>query len=232
MALSPNVLWAQTDDALLLTVELPEEKDTVINLDNNALKIAGKKEGKDYECTINFYKPIKASEALKANDRFLRFKLPKDENEKWPSLNNDGKKHWIKIDWNRWIDSDAEDNETNVIQDDFDMSKFGPFGNMGGYPGMGDDDDDFMDDEEHECCEQSECACDDCECDTICKCGADCECENCSCVKECKCDGEVPVEKVEDTKKPCDCCDNCTCGDNCQCTPENKCSEKCSCPGK
>ncbi|GFE53089.1 hypothetical protein BaOVIS_004930 [Babesia ovis] len=235
--LSPNVLWAQTEDAVLVTVELPQEG-TAINLDDTSLKISGKKNGNDYDCCIQFYKPIKASEALKANDRFLRFKLPKNESEKWPSLNSDGKKHWIKIDWDRWIDSDAEDND-NVFQDDFEMPNFGPFGKMGmpgmggmpGMPGM-DMGGDLMPEEGDDCCNQGDCACDACDCGSVCKCGADCQCNDCSCVAECNCDAAClgdGHDKEEPKAGGCHCCDNCTCGDNCQCTPENKCGDACKC---
>ncbi|ORM40205.1 Uncharacterized protein BXIN_1174 [Babesia sp. Xinjiang] len=215
-------MWAQTLDTLLVTVQLAQEKDTIVKLQDDHLTISGKKDGNDYECTVKFYKPIKASEAMKSNDRFLRFKLPKADKEKWPTLNSDGKKHWIKIDWDRWVDSDAEDDD--AFNNGFDMSNFDQFAGMGD----GGFDDDFMpEDNMDECCDQGDCACDSCDCSTLCKCGTDCKCENCSCVADCNCDAACLGGR--DAKSGCDCCDDCSCGDDCRCTPENKCSPACKC---
>ncbi|GBE59167.1 hypothetical protein BOVATA_006600 [Babesia ovata] len=220
-----------------MTVELEDNKDTHIDLKDDALTIKAKKDGKDYECAISFYKPIKASEVMKADERFLRFKLPKADEEKWPSLNSDGKKHWLKIDWDRWVDSDAEDDD--VARDNFDMGNFGNFGDFAGMSpdGFEDDDEDFMGDENDfdkkvDCCSAGDCGCDKCECGSVCNCGSKCKCEECACDVDCDCDAEclnTDGGKVNECCSKGDCaCDKCECGSVCKCGADCKCAD-CAC---
>ena len=61
--------------------------------------------------------------------------MKKSENEDWSRLTEDAKKQsWIKVDWSKWQDSDAEDEP----QGGFDMSNMGGFGgmDMGAFGGM------------------------------------------------------------------------------------------------
>ncbi|CDR97116.1 hypothetical protein, conserved [Babesia bigemina] len=241
MALSPNVFWAQTKDAVYMTVEVEHNKDTHIDIKDEALAIKAKKDGKDYECVINFYKPIKSSEVMKADERFLRFKLPKADEEKWPTLNNDGKKHWLKIDWDRWVDSDAEDDD--AARDNFDMGNFGNFGDFAGMnPGaFDDDDDDYMGDDSDfdkkgDCCSIGDCACDKCECGSVCKCSAKCKCEACPCEVDCDCDAECMNASGCCSKGDC-ACDKCECGSICKCGTSCSCGDcpcdaECDCGAK
>ncbi|KAK1444757.1 co-chaperone p23-like domain containing protein [Babesia gibsoni] len=231
LRLSPNVLWAQTKDAVFVTVDLTSPKDVKVELKDDSVYVAGVKDSKEYECTINFFKPIKAAEAMRANERMLRLKLPKVEEESWPSLNNDGKKHWIKIDWDKWVDSDDEgDDSLNNNFDMGDFANFDQFSGMGGMPPFGDDfnddDDDHEHDEDDDCCgrsaevdeEEGNCGCcDDCTCGDACACTADNKCcDSCTCgTKGAKCG----------------CSADCACGDACACTEEKKCCETCECTG-
>ncbi|KAK1933242.1 hypothetical protein X943_002840 [Babesia divergens] len=221
--LSPNVLWAQTKDAVYMTVEIQQDKDVSVQLKDDSVTIAAQ----EYQCTVNFYKPIKSSEAMKSTDRFLRLKFPKKEEERWPSLNADGKKHWIKIDWDKWVDSDAEDDERGM--DDFDMSAFENMGNFGQFGGMDMNDDPF-DYEDLNCCGKGDCPCDKCKCGgSLCDCGKACECQDCQCNEACNCGVDCGSREPRDYGTIC--CESCTCGDDCRCTPDNKCGPNCNCPG-
>lgn len=66
--------------------------------------------------------------------RSVQIYLHKKEHERWSSLLKDkkaGRTH-ISVDWNRWVDSDEEEDFNG-----FDLSQFQGGGGGGGMPGMG-----------------------------------------------------------------------------------------------
>lgn len=144
MPLFPVVLWAQTKEWLYLTIELEDPENVKIDLKENELYFSGSKGKNEYEFTLNFLKPINVEESKYSTKRNIKFKIVKKEKERWKTLNNDGKKHWIKCDWNLWVDTDEEDKDIQF--DDMGMNNFGglggmpdmsQFANMGGLGGMG-----------------------------------------------------------------------------------------------
>lgn len=75
-----------------------------------------------------------------STQRTVQFKLVKKEAKRWHKVSvADKKQHWLKCDWDKWVDSDEEDN-VRMDMGDFDMDSMG-LGNMssmlGGMGGMG-----------------------------------------------------------------------------------------------
>ncbi|KAF7457802.1 co-chaperone p23 [Cryptosporidium felis] len=131
--LFPTVLWAQTKKALFVTVDLPDIKDYKVDLEEDYLKFYAKVDNNEYGFKLEFLKPINKEESKYQVTRSLHFMITKKEEERWASITKDSSntRNWLKCDWNRWIDTDEEENPTNK----FDM--FGGMDGMGGMGGMG-----------------------------------------------------------------------------------------------
>merc|ERR1740123_1421020 len=113
-----------------------------VALESTSLTFSGKAAGSLYEFSINFFKPIKKEESKWSTKRLIEFYLKKEEVETWSTLQKGPKKTWIKIDWNRWQDSDDEGEAKN-----FNLDNMGAMGDMnfGGDDFDSDDDEDLPD---------------------------------------------------------------------------------------
>lgn len=139
--LNPTVLWAQRDDYVWVTVDVANAEDLKVDLGSDSLKFECKADGKIYGFEVQFFKAIVKEDSKFLKHRLVDFCLKKAEAADWPRLISDSKKvSWIKVDWSKWQDSDAEDEPEG-----FDMSKMGGFGDFGmgsemaGLGGMGAD---------------------------------------------------------------------------------------------
>lgn len=137
--LHPTVLWAQRDDFVWLTVEVPNAENLKVDLSENSLDFECVSDGKAYKFQLEFFKPISKGDSKFLKHRLIDFALKKEVSEEWPRLIKENKKlSWIKVDWSKWQDSDAEDDPAG-----FDMSNMGGFGDLGmgaemaGLSGMG-----------------------------------------------------------------------------------------------
>ncbi|ODV88941.1 hypothetical protein CANCADRAFT_131263 [Tortispora caseinolytica NRRL Y-17796] len=151
MSVTPEVQWAQrssADDAsknvVFLTVIIPDSKDPKVDLSSTGLSIeSDTAEGKKYSVKIDFFDEIDVDESKKAvTGRGLSFILRKKkaQEEYWPRLTKEkAKYHFIKTDFDRWVD---EDEQNEVAESDLDP--MGGLGGMdfsqmgGGMPGMPD----------------------------------------------------------------------------------------------
>uniref|UniRef100_A0A3B0N961 CS domain containing protein, putative n=1 Tax=Theileria annulata TaxID=5874 RepID=A0A3B0N961_THEAN len=215
MTLTPTLLWAQTKDDLYLTVELSKPSDLKVDLTDEAFKFYAKKDGNVYEFDFKFFKPVKSSDYKTKDQRFLEFKVPKSEPESWTTLNSCGKKHYIKCNWDKWVDSDAEADDLN---DGFDMPNFGDFGDLD-MNGMGDMDDE-MDDLEETDNEETDARSPDCK-------NPNCQCNPCKCTPDNQCSEGTSKSLSKE-----DCCGKSEChpkGAEDSCCATKNCSEKCPC---
>jgi hypothetical protein len=137
--MQPTVLWAQRDDFVWLTVDLANAEDIKVDLTSSSLKFNCKADGKDYSFDLEFFKPVNKDDSKFLKHRLIDFALKKEAEEDWPRLTLENKKlPWLKVDWSKWQESDAEDEPQG-----FDMSNMGGFGDMGfgaemaGLGGMG-----------------------------------------------------------------------------------------------
>merc|ERR1711916_63519 len=127
------MMWAQRRDRVFLTVTLADVKDEKIELTETTLHFEGKggTDQEDYVGDVTFFKEIDTEETTYVvRDREVQFNLVKKDQDTdyWDRLTKEGgKKHWLSIDWGKFIDSDDEGAEDEDFMD---------FGGMGG-PGMG-----------------------------------------------------------------------------------------------
>jgi prostaglandin-E synthase len=143
MTCTPDVLWAQREDSVYVTIDLKEVIDMQVTLEEDRLKFSGKVGVNTYACEIEFPAKIIKAESKCKTTRLVEIFLKKEEAKTWTHLRKQGKASWIKIDWPKWQDSDDEDEKKG----NFNLDGMGDmnFGDMGG---QGDDDFDSDDEEE------------------------------------------------------------------------------------
>jgi cytosolic prostaglandin-E synthase len=99
------------------------------------LKFKGKSNDKDYEVDIVFFKAVNAEgstyKVLPRSIQMHILKKDKEDEEFWPRLLKDKllEKNQVKIDWDRYVDEDEE-------EEGFDMSNLEGGMGMGGGGGM------------------------------------------------------------------------------------------------
>jgi len=141
---TPEVLWAQrssSSDAsknfVYLTISVPDvpKSDVQLDLKPTSLVFTGTSGTlkRKYHLELELFAEIDPDES-KVNHTAKNFELKlqkKDlKEEYWPRLLKDSKKvHFLKTDFDKWID---EDEQNEAPEEDFSQ-----FGGMGGMPGMG-----------------------------------------------------------------------------------------------
>jgi len=147
MASVPEVLWAQRSSAtdpeknyLYVTITVPDVQKGNLKLDVKPTKVtfAGHSDSlkRDYELELELYAEIdegqtKVNHTAKNVQLVLRKKELKEEF--WPRLLKEAKKvHFLKTDFDKWVDEDEQD---EAPEDDLAAQGMG---GMGGMPGMGD----------------------------------------------------------------------------------------------
>lgn len=147
----PEVIWAQRSNPsvaeknlLYITILQSDvsEKDLKIDLTPTSLTYKGvTTKGKEYAFTIEFFEEIDVEHSRKihtdrATECIIRKKALKEEF--WPRLTKDKVKlHWLKTDFDRWVDEDEQDGP--APEPDYDpnmMSQFGGGDDAGGFGGI------------------------------------------------------------------------------------------------
>jgi len=145
----PEVLWAQrssksdpTRNIVYLTIAAPDIPKTALKFDLQATKVvfSGKSVTKNvtYAGDFEFYEEIDPQESkISHTDRDIELVLRKKkaEEEFWPRLLKEkAKVHWLKTDFDKWVDEDEQDSN----EDEDWMAKSGGMeGGMGGMGGEG-----------------------------------------------------------------------------------------------
>lgn len=151
MSNTAPIKWAQRSDSLYITIALADVKDETIELTDTELHFKGTSESKPYSVNIKFYQPVD-SKAEGSSYKVLPrsvvmhvMKVPsqkedEDDEEFWPRLLEDKllEKNQVKIDWDRYVDEDEEDEgfDTSALEGGNAMGGGGMPG-MPGMPGMG-----------------------------------------------------------------------------------------------
>lgn len=143
------ILWAQRPEYVLLTVPLQDARKVRVELPNNGaqLKLSCTTPGADptvakddrqYESCLDLFREVAAEESQHVvRPRQIEIKLRKkkdeaDEEREWPRLTKEKTKlNNVQIDWNKWKDEDAEDDQADDL---------GDFGMGGGESGINYDD--------------------------------------------------------------------------------------------
>ncbi|XP_065568365.1 uncharacterized protein LOC136032124 isoform X2 [Artemia franciscana] len=132
----PQVRWAQRTDCIYLTISLHDctNPDIKIHPQEVNFKQLDSQDSKVYAVIIELYKeivPEKCSISIQPNGVQLILKK-KEEGPFWSSLlKSKEKQHWLKIDFNKWVDEEdddcSEDKEFDVSNQPGDTQKpFGP----------------------------------------------------------------------------------------------------------
>ncbi|KAK1761376.1 putative hsp90 associated co-chaperone protein [Echria macrotheca] len=141
---TPEVLWAQRSSKsdpeknfIYLTISVPDVPASNLKLDlkPTSLTFTGHSDTlkKTYHLELEFYAEIDPENSkITHSARDVELKLRKKELDEayWPRLLKEAKKyHFLKTDFDKWVD---EDEQNEAAEDEFSN-----FGGMGGMPGMG-----------------------------------------------------------------------------------------------
>jgi hypothetical protein len=125
----PLCKWAESSDAVFLTIEVNDVKDPVISITDNVVSF----ESNGYKCDLKLKKDIDPKDSKTkyvVTGREVVFHLVKKEAGRWQGLLADKNlgRNLIKPDFDKWIDSDDDEKDAGG----FDMSSFGGGGGFGG----------------------------------------------------------------------------------------------------
>merc|ERR1711872_123417 len=111
--LNPPILWAQTNNLLYVTIDLPDIKDKVLECKDHGFHFQGKSGANTYKTDLKFFDAIDSENIqTSAGQRQLTMTIKKKEPTSWPQLLADIKKApWLRFDFNRFVDDDASEPE-------------------------------------------------------------------------------------------------------------------------
>uniref|UniRef100_A0A8D8XRM6 Protein wos2 n=1 Tax=Cacopsylla melanoneura TaxID=428564 RepID=A0A8D8XRM6_9HEMI len=112
----PPVIWAQRKDKIFITYCVENVKDPKIDIEASEVKFdAVASDKKHYSIDIKLFKEINPEKSTKTvSDRQIELVLKKQEDDTafWPYLTKEKQKnHWLKVDFNKWVDEDEDDEE-------------------------------------------------------------------------------------------------------------------------
>ncbi|KAL6978402.1 hypothetical protein U1Q18_020070 [Sarracenia purpurea var. burkii] len=148
MSRHPEVKWAQRPDKVFITVLLPDAKNAKVNLEPDGgftFSASAGAENHVYELKLDLFDKVNVEESkISVGVRSIFCVLEKAEKKWWKKLlrGDDKVPHYVKVDWDKWVDEDDDDGPADIDLGGMDFSKFGDMG------GMGDDLDDSDEDEE------------------------------------------------------------------------------------
>jgi len=134
------VFWSQNKQSIFLTFEIRDVSDLTVDLKSTSLEITCKGNmGTEYHSVLTFFEEINVDDSQYATNRSLVFNIVKkvasEQGENWPRLLSEKKKcQWLKVDWSKFEDSDAE--EATAPDGMGGMPGMEGLGGMGGMPGM------------------------------------------------------------------------------------------------
>ncbi|KAM0067048.1 putative CS domain, HSP20-like chaperone [Helianthus debilis subsp. tardiflorus] len=158
MSRHPIIKWAQRDDLIYITIDLPDAKDVKLKLEPegkfhfSATTTSGA-DNIPYEIYINLYDKVDVNESkASVGSRNILYLVKKKESKWWNRLvKEEGRTPvFIKVDWNKWVDEDEQDEKAgpDMEYDDVNFSSLNIGG--GGEEDYEDDDDESDSEEETE----------------------------------------------------------------------------------
>uniref|UniRef100_A0A0D9X752 Co-chaperone protein p23 n=1 Tax=Leersia perrieri TaxID=77586 RepID=A0A0D9X752_9ORYZ len=135
MSRHPEVKWAQRIDKVYITVQLADAKDAKVNLEPEGVfsfSATAGTGGNLYESKLELNDKVNVEESkISVGVRSIFCIVEKAEAKWWKKLVRDDQKapHFVKVDWDKWVDED--DDGADVNTDGMDFSNFGGMGGMG-----------------------------------------------------------------------------------------------------
>ncbi|KAI7729815.1 hypothetical protein M8C21_003811 [Ambrosia artemisiifolia] len=153
----PILKWAQRDDLVYITIELPDAKDVKLKLEPEGKFHFSATSGADnipYEIDINLNDKVDVNESkASVGSRNILYLVKKEESKWWSRLvKEEGRTPaFIKVDWNKWVDEDEQDEKAgpDMEYDDVNFSSL----NIGG---GGEEEEDYEDEDESDTEEETE----------------------------------------------------------------------------
>ncbi|KAL5561475.1 hypothetical protein UlMin_031222 [Ulmus minor] len=142
MSRHPEVKWAQRVDKVYLTVLLADAQDAKVNLEPEGVFTFSASAGDNhhYELKLDLFDKVNVEESkINVGVRSIFCILEKAEPAWWKKLfRGDGKTpHYVKVDWDKWVDEDDDTGTTGDADMDMGGMDFSKFGGMPGMEGLG-----------------------------------------------------------------------------------------------
>ena len=122
MFFTPTLAWSQTDEKISMSIQLPNITDELVSYENNVFLFSCLSSSKKYMIEFELYAAVSSSSFTKS-DKKIEINLQKEEFEKWDFLTKIKGiyKNNIKIDWDKWTDSDSENEQNDNLGMDSGM---------------------------------------------------------------------------------------------------------------
>ena len=110
MTSTPTLLWSQTPESVNITIRLSNIQDETVSCENNHFLFSCLSQSKNYRIEFDLDKSVEKVSYNKYDNR-IAIVLEKAEYEKWEFLTKVRGiyKNNIKIDWDKWEDSEGEE---------------------------------------------------------------------------------------------------------------------------
>ena len=115
---TPTLLWSQTPESIDISIRLSNIESESVSCENNHFYFSCSSQSKDYWIEFDLDKAVEKVSYNKYDNR-IAIVLEKADYEKWDFLTKVRGiyKNNIKIDWDKWADSDADEEVENQPQD-------------------------------------------------------------------------------------------------------------------
>jgi hypothetical protein len=136
MEFTPTLLWSQTYQTIEIQIDLPNISSEILTCENNVFHFECLSSNKKYLINFELEGEVSGNNILSRSDKRIVIHLDKkEEGDKWDFLAKKRGiyKNNIKINWDKWEDSDCDD-ENDVKN--IDMGGLGRMGGLGGMGGM------------------------------------------------------------------------------------------------
>ena len=124
---SPKILWIETSDLILLTIEVIDSINESIVISQSNINIEGTSENKQYMVDLDLSNKIDTNKSFsKVNPRNIELTLFKQTSELWGQLTSK-KRNDIYTNWQKWNEyqSESEYSELSNISDlESDISEY------------------------------------------------------------------------------------------------------------
>ena len=117
MTSTPTLLWSQTPESVDITIRLPNIEDETVSCENNHFYFSCSSQSKNYRIEFDLDKSVEKMSYNKYDNR-IAIVLEKAEYEKWEFLTKVRGiyKNNIKIDWDKWEDSEGEEDQDSPVE--------------------------------------------------------------------------------------------------------------------